>query len=150
MEPDPCSPTGNSQAKADAYSPMDFQHTAAEIFLSQAGPRFDLELFQAEHHLLFDVLWRPSNKKGDPLWVALVWLASAAKDLAQGAPSEGYDVAGPANRIRAMQARQSRHGSGRFGKECVAVCFEHHHGVASAGSQDRAKIGQWQEFQTKI
>jgi hypothetical protein len=69
------------------------------IFLSQAGPRFDLELFQAEHHLLFDVVWSPSNKKGDPLWVALVWFASAAKDLAQGAPSEGYDVAGPANRI---------------------------------------------------
>jgi hypothetical protein len=37
------------------------------IFLSQAGPRFDLELFQAEHHLLFDVVWPPSNKKGDPL-----------------------------------------------------------------------------------
>jgi hypothetical protein len=32
----------------------------------------------------------------------------------------------------------------------LAVCFEHHHGVASAGSQDRAKIGHWQEFQTKI
>jgi hypothetical protein len=67
LEPDPCSPNGNSQAKADAYSPLDFQHTAAEIFLSQAGPRFDLELFQAEHHLLFDVVWPPSNKKGDPL-----------------------------------------------------------------------------------
>jgi len=35
---------------------MDFQHTAAEVFLSQAGPRFDLELFQAEHHLLVDVV----------------------------------------------------------------------------------------------
>jgi hypothetical protein len=49
-----------------------------------------------------------------------------------------------------MQARESRHGGGRFGKECLAVCFEHHHGVASAESQDRAKIGHWQEFQTKI
>jgi hypothetical protein len=63
LEPDPCSPTGNSQAKADAYSPMDFQHTAAEIFLSQAGPRFDLKLFQAEHHLLFDVVWPPLPTK---------------------------------------------------------------------------------------
>ena len=69
------------------------------IFLSQAGPRFDLELFQAEHHLLFDVVWPPFQQKGRPALVALVWLASAAKDLAQGAPSEGYDVAGPANRI---------------------------------------------------
>jgi hypothetical protein len=54
--PIPCSPAGNAQAKADAYSPMDFQRTATEIFLSQAGPRFDLELFQAEHHLLVDVV----------------------------------------------------------------------------------------------
>ena len=69
------------------------------IFLSQAGPRFDLELFQAEHHLLFDVVWPPFQQKRRPALVALVWLASAAKDLAQGAPSEGYDVAGPANRI---------------------------------------------------
>jgi hypothetical protein len=60
---------------------------------------------------------RLRNKKGDPLWVALIWLASAAKGLAQGALSEGYDVAGPANRIRAMQARQSLDGDGRFGEE---------------------------------
>jgi hypothetical protein len=99
LEPDSCSPTGNAQAKADAYSPLDFQHTAQRIFLSQAGPRFDLELFQAEHHLLFDVVWPPFQQKRRPALVALVWLASAAKDLAQGAPSEGYDVAGPANRI---------------------------------------------------
>jgi hypothetical protein len=120
------------------------------IFLSQAGPRFDSELFQAEHHLLFEIVWSPSNKKGDPLWVALVWLASAARDLAQGAPSEGYDVAGAANRIRAMPARQSMDGDSRFGEKFLGVRFEHHHGVACAGSQDRPKIGHWQDFQTKI
>jgi hypothetical protein len=59
---------------------------------------------------------RLSNEKGDPFWVALVWLASAARDLAQGAPSEGYDVTEPASRIAAMQARQSLRGDGRFGK----------------------------------
>jgi hypothetical protein len=101
--------------KLTLIRPMHFQRAAAEIFLSQAGPRFDSELFQAEHHLLFDILGRLSDEKGDPVWVALVWLASAAKDLAQEAPSEGYDVAGPANRIAAMQARQGRHGDGRFG-----------------------------------
>jgi hypothetical protein len=93
---------------------------------------------------------RLRNKKGDPLWVALIWLASAAKHLAQGTPSEGYDVAEPANRIRAMQARQSLDGGGRFGEEWLRIGFDHHHGVASAGSQDRAKIGHWQVFQTKI
>jgi hypothetical protein len=56
------------------------------------------------------------KQKGDPFWVALVWLASAARDLAQGAPSEGYDVTESAIRIAAMQARQTRHGDGRFGK----------------------------------
>jgi hypothetical protein len=55
-----------------------------------------------------------------------------------------------AHRIAAMQARQSRHGDGRFGKKFLGVGFDHHHGVASAGSQDRAKIAHWQEFQTKI
>src|SRR3954452_12940499 len=41
----------------------DFRRTAAEIFLSQAGPRVDLEPFQAEHHLLFDVVWSPFTTK---------------------------------------------------------------------------------------
>jgi len=59
---------------------------------------------------------RLSKEKGDPFWVALVWLASAAWDLAQGAPSEGYDVTESANRIAAMQARETRHGDSRFGK----------------------------------
>jgi hypothetical protein len=30
-----------------------FQREALRVFLSQAGPRFDLELVQAEHHLRF-------------------------------------------------------------------------------------------------
>jgi len=34
---------------ASAY----FQHATPRVFLSQAGPRFDLELVQAEHHLWF-------------------------------------------------------------------------------------------------
>jgi hypothetical protein len=76
--------------------------------------------------------------------------ASAARDLAQGAPSEGYDIAGAANRIRAMPARQSTDGDSRFGEKFLDVGFDHHLGVAYAGSQDRAKIGHWQDFQTKI
>jgi hypothetical protein len=120
------------------------------IFLSQAGPRFDLELFQAEHHLLFDVVWSPPTKKATRFGSPSSGLLSAARDLAQGAPSEGYDVTGPANLIGAMQARQSGDGGRRFGEECLGVGFDQHRVVASAGSQDRASIGHWQEFQTKI
>jgi hypothetical protein len=135
LEPDPCSPVGNVHAKAGAYSTIAFPATRLQrIFLSQAGPRFDSELFQAEHHLLFEIVWPPSNKKGDPLWVALVWLASAGRDLAQAAPSEGYDVAGAANCIRAMPARQGPDGDGRFGENFLGVGFDHHLGVACAGS----------------
>jgi len=117
LEPDSRLPDGKAKAKADAYSPMTFPSAAAEIFLSQAGPRFDLERFQAEHHPLFGSCLVAFQQKRRPALVALVWLASAARGLAQGAPSEGYDVAGPANRIAAMQTRQSRHGDGRFGKK---------------------------------
>jgi hypothetical protein len=49
---------------ASAY----FQRTTLRVFLSQAGPRFDLELLQVEHHLWFR-LWLIAftNKKGDPV-----------------------------------------------------------------------------------
>src|SRR5213076_1629017 len=52
------------QAKANAY----FQRAAPRIFLSQAGPRFDLELVQAEHHLWFR-RWSAAfgHEKGDPV-----------------------------------------------------------------------------------
>jgi hypothetical protein len=49
-----------------------------------------------------------------------------------------------------MPARQSTDGDSRFGKKFLGVGFDHHLGVACAGSQDRAKIGHSQDFQTKI
>jgi len=39
------------QAKADALFQRVLHARSAEVFLSQAGPQFDLELLQAEHHL---------------------------------------------------------------------------------------------------
>jgi hypothetical protein len=59
-------------------------------------------------------------------------------------------MAGPPIRIGALEARQSRDGDGRFGKECWLVRFDQHRGVASAGAQDSAKVGHSQEFPTKI
>src|SRR5439155_11958168 len=93
------------------------QRAASEIFLSQAGPQFDFELLKLSITFCLTLSGRPFNKKATRSGVALVWLASAARDLAQRAPSEGYDVAVPADRIAAMQARQSRCGDGRFGEK---------------------------------
>ena len=43
--------SGKAHAKANAYSRRAFPARNAEVFLSQAGPRFDLALVQVEHHL---------------------------------------------------------------------------------------------------
>ena len=37
--------------KQTLIASLHFQRAALRVFLSQAGPRFDLELVQAEHHL---------------------------------------------------------------------------------------------------
>jgi hypothetical protein len=63
LEPDFCLPAGKAQAKADAYSPMAFPSAAAEIFLSQAGPRFDLELLKLSITFCLDLVWSPFQRK---------------------------------------------------------------------------------------
>ena len=67
-----------AQAKADANSERIVRAQTPRVFLSQAGPRFGLELLQAEHHLWFRQVGRsPSQQKRRPHWVALVWLVCA-------------------------------------------------------------------------
>src|SRR5437764_1919134 len=44
---------GNLRQKHTLIHQRDFQRRAPRVFLSQAGPRFDLGLLQAEHHLWF-------------------------------------------------------------------------------------------------
>ena len=51
-----------------------FQRRAPRIFLSQAGPRFVLELLQAEHHLCFRRDLPPPETTKATSWVALDWL----------------------------------------------------------------------------
>ena len=46
----------NRRLKHTLIASVHFQRTALRVFLSQAGPRFDLELVQAEHHLLVPTL----------------------------------------------------------------------------------------------
>ena len=66
----------NWQAKAIANSRDHFQRPAQRVFLSQAGPRFDLALSQAEHHLpARRVVSVALETKKATRWVALVWLA---------------------------------------------------------------------------
>lgn len=104
---------------------VNFQRTALRVFLSQAGPRFDLELVQAEHHLWFRrcliaLKTKKATRLGRPRLACY-----APRDLARTPPSEGYDVTGPAVRIDAMPARQGR-GGRRFGKEGLGVDRDQH------------------------
>ena len=43
------------------------------VFLSQAGPRFELELFKLSITFLVSVVIASENDEGDPMWVALDW-----------------------------------------------------------------------------
>jgi hypothetical protein len=45
----------NRRLKHTLIYQRNFQRQAPRVLLSQAGPRFDLELVQAEHHLGSDV-----------------------------------------------------------------------------------------------
>jgi hypothetical protein len=55
------------QAKAHAYCQRSFLASAQRVFLSQAGPRFELCLLQAGHHLGFlRGLVASRNEEGDP------------------------------------------------------------------------------------
>jgi hypothetical protein len=56
----------NSHAKADTALQRDYAGVRARVFLSQAGPRFDLALLQAGHHPLSLVVYRLRNDEGDP------------------------------------------------------------------------------------
>jgi hypothetical protein len=95
----------------------------AEDFLSQAGPRFDLELVQAEHHPSVSISSiRLRNDEGDPLGRPRVELY-AANLLAYQPLSESSHVAGLA---RFVPARQRRRGFDRIGKERTGVDYHQH------------------------
>src|SRR6266508_3291379 len=58
----------NRRLKRRLIASVYFQRAALRVFLSQAGPRFDLELVQAEHHLLVRRgLIAFGHKKSDPV-----------------------------------------------------------------------------------
>ena len=57
----------NSQAKANAKAKRFCQADAQRVFLSQAGPRFLLDLLQAGHHPFHCSRTAFRNDEGDPL-----------------------------------------------------------------------------------
>ncbi len=75
LEPGASTLLGKSQAKAHAYSSALFPSAMLRAFLSQAGPRFELDLLQAEHHLDLDMTVRLQKRRRRPGWVALERIA---------------------------------------------------------------------------
>jgi hypothetical protein len=65
----------NRRLKQTLVFQRTFPAPSARVFLSQAGPRFDLELFQAEHHLWFRHCTIAFKTTKATRWVALYWLA---------------------------------------------------------------------------
>ena len=112
--------TRKGQAKANANALTPFRCSTPRVFLSQAGPRFHLELVQAEHHLVFDFLRSPPKRRRRPVGVALDWLGYAASGLARMPPSEGGDIADQ-HRVRPAPAGLDGRQRRRPGKVFVAV-----------------------------
>jgi len=138
------------QAKADANASVTF-HATLRVFLSQAGPRFNLVLLQAGHHLVVPFVSRIAfrNEKGDPLGRPRL-ARSAARDLAQLPPSEGMDVSGPALRIEALPARLEPGDGRRLDDVLVGVDSSLHGPMVVAGSEHRGMPRDAQGFQTNI
>jgi hypothetical protein len=109
---------------------MVLQRRGQRIFLSQAGPRFFLELRHAEHHLLFADCRSPlRNDEGDPVGRPR-WSCYAARDLADAPLHEGLDMA-EAIAVRGLaRPRRDGHDRRRFGKDGVGE-FRHLHVQAS-------------------
>lgn len=99
----------------------------AEAFLSQAGPRFNLILVQAEHHLHVDSCFSPPKRRRRPLGRPHVELLCAWVSLAHPPLCEGTPTAGPATVGDGLvPVRHRGRGRGRRGKEPVGVdCHQH-------------------------
>ena len=102
--------------------------SVAEVFLSQAGPRFELDLSHSEHHLHSGLECR-TGKLGGAVEQRkratrsdrprLAWYG--AKSLARMPPNEDGGVLRAGLRIEAASARQHRGDPGRSGEERVTM-----------------------------
>jgi hypothetical protein len=110
-------PSLNSHAKANAICSAISQAGAQRVFLSQAGPRFVLDLLQAGHHLCSLTPIPPPNARRRPDWVALVD-AAMPLFLAHTASNEGTAEAVRADAVHPrLRMDRRRHSGGRLGKQ---------------------------------
>jgi hypothetical protein len=106
-----------------------FQRAAPRAFLSQAGPRFGLELVQAGITSGSDV-WSIAleQQKGDPLGRPRP-AGYAARNLVRTPPGEGLSATGLEPRIEVRPARVVRRARRRSGlQRWGVVCDEHRDG----------------------
>jgi hypothetical protein len=92
------------------HTPISQRHFSGErrgVFLSQAGPRFNLELVQAEHHLWFFRESASQTMKATQLGRPRL-ACYAAMGLACMPPSEGLDEIGRELRVQALAAWRNR------------------------------------------
>jgi len=97
------------------------------VFLSQAGPRFDLVLFQAEHHLSIPTVPAAWERERATRLDRPRLARYAARELARMPPSEGMDVTGPAVHGASVPARQRFGDQGRVGGKHSDVGIGTHH-----------------------
>lgn len=109
--------TENGRQKHTLNAERTFQRGAPRVFLSQAGPRSDLELFELSIILLFVLRSRLRNDEGD-LPVALTRSRYAPRVLAHALLREGHGVVEQAAvEDGLLPARRRRDDSGRLGDE---------------------------------
>jgi hypothetical protein len=70
----------NGRQKPSYICKRHFSRERQRVFLSQAGPRFDLVLLKLGITSRLVVEWLPSETKKATRWVALVWLAMRLGD----------------------------------------------------------------------
>lgn len=119
LEPGACTFLVELSAEIAAFYSTLITAPRAGAFLSRAGPRFDLDLFQAEHQPF--VLTMASNcfqnDEGDPVGRPRIE-QYVARNLASTPPSEGLHVLALGLRIaEGIPARPDQRGRGRPGKD---------------------------------
>jgi hypothetical protein len=127
LEPEPRAPFCEKRMqKQTRFRSAIYQRDAQRVFLSQAGPRFDLALLQAEHHLPGSVLVLASETTKATRWVALASSFYAARGLGHRPRNEGWGGGDAAVGDVLVHARRPRRGSRRSGKEKLGVGLGQH------------------------
>lgn len=116
LEPEPRTCLRNRRLKHTLNYRNDFTATP-RVFLSQAGPRFELDFFKLGITPCVPTSLSPPKRRRRPDWVALTWSCYAARYLAHPPLREGPRVTGPALVLDGLVPR--RGGRSRVGRKCT-------------------------------